>query len=202
MILRQGKSNNRANKTYVSWTGSIIQINKSSIDLYIAVLLHYQPCLEGLSTVPVTTAIRSAASSPTSLYTHSHSSKKLPVPISSHTINFFYCCLIPIFFPSLLTSVAYPPPFSLSLSLDPPPFFPPPFCGWQSPWDYAHSKLENLELCPNTSFQDLPGEIPHGCLYTPELPSWLPLSSFNSYSLSQIYTPLPPQIPASAVVLV
>lgn len=85
----------------------------------------------------------------------------------------FYCF---VFLFSVSTSVAF---CSFSLVVRLPLLFlsAPSFCGWQSPWDYAHSEMEILKRCPNTSFQGLPGEIPHGCLYAADLPVCLPLTS-------------------------
>lgn len=101
----------------------------------------------------------------------SHSLPLCSVPLPLQ-ISFFYNCVF-LFSVSYLCCLLLLP----SLCLSPPLFLSPPFCGWQSPWDYAHSKLENLKLCPNTSLQDLPREIPHGCLHAADLPVCLPFTS-------------------------
>lgn len=110
-------------------------------------------------------------------------------PKHAHTLIFFFLSLASVAFYSSFLSL------SLSLSVSPSFSLSPPFCGWQSPWDCAHSWLENLKLCPNTSFQDLPREIPHGCFYTADLPFWLPLSPLNYSTVLLPKTPLPPSSP-------
>lgn len=104
-------------------------------------------------------------------------SHSLPLSLSCFLFISFFSCLS--FYFLSLPLLPFPPSFPLSVCLSPPLFLSPPFCGWQSPWDYAHSKLENLELCPNTSLQDLPREIPHGCLHAADLPLCLPLTSLR-----------------------
>lgn len=134
-----------------------------------------------------------------SLTAHSSRSHNPPPTLPPHITFFFDCCppqhthtLIFFSFSCLCCLLLL---LSLSLCLSHPLSLSPPFCGWQSPWDCAHSWLENLKLCPNTSFQDLPREIPHGCFYTADLPFWLPLSPLNYSTVLLPKTPLPPSSP-------
>lgn len=135
-------------------------LNKSFIDFLFLLCKNKSFVFECSRAMPATRAIKEIRSDASS----SHSLFRL--------VSFFllFClCIFCLYLCCLF--------LLLSRRLSPPLFVSPPFCGWQSPWDYAHSKLENLKLCPNTSFQDLPREIPHGCLYATDLPVCLASTS-------------------------
>lgn len=148
-------------------------VDESFIDFFCSSFLLWKiesvvfKCLRAMPAMHTSEEIRADGSS-----SHSLPLCSVPLPLQS---SFFSNC-ISLF--SASTYVAFSS-FLPPLCLSPPLFLSPPFCGWQSPWDYAHSKLENLKLCPNTSLQDLPREIPHGCLHAADIPVCLPFTSLR-----------------------